>query len=168
MAQNRLAVGLRSHCHSVHSALPDLLHTEIKGCGRSFTSYSDSKALKLTKKPTLPSAGQPLTGWPLTGTGKSLQWPNLATPFSAAALRRSPRWTGLPGACTAPQGLRKAQGKPALLEDHYRKQLQTTINIISFHGKPHTKNLRERDQGSHPDNQHVLLQVCLSNLKMGI
>lgn len=48
VAQNRLAVGLRFYCHSFHSALPDLPHTEIKGCGRSFTLYPDSKALRWT------------------------------------------------------------------------------------------------------------------------
>lgn len=57
-------VGLRSSCHSIHSALPGLPHTEIKGCGSSFTLYPDSKAVRWTKKPTLPSAGQPLTGRP--------------------------------------------------------------------------------------------------------
>lgn len=36
-------MGLRSYCHSIHSELPDLPHTEIKGCGRSFTLYPDSK-----------------------------------------------------------------------------------------------------------------------------
>lgn len=147
VAQTRL----RSHCHSKHSALPDPPQPEIKGWGRSFTLYPDSKALRWTKKPTLPSSAQPLTG-----TGKSLQWPNPATPGSAAALGRSSLCTGLTGACTAPRGSRRAQGKPALLKDYCLKKLQKATDITTCHRKPHTINLREREQGSHPDNQHIL------------
>lgn len=36
------------------------------------------------------------------------------------------------------------------------RSLQKATNITLFHGKPHTKNLRERDMGWHPDNQHIL------------
>lgn len=43
VAQNRLWGSDLTATAFIHSALPDLPQTEIKGCGRSFTLYPDSK-----------------------------------------------------------------------------------------------------------------------------
>lgn len=135
-------VGLSPYCHSIHSALPDLPHTEIKGCGRSFTLSPESRLWDEQRSPhcllhVSPSLGGPDRHWEFFA---------MATPSSAAALGRSSPWTGLTGACTAPWGPRKAQGKQLCWKittsKNYKKQQILPRFMENFIQKTLEKKIR--------------------------
>lgn len=106
-----------------------------------------------------PSLGGPSQALGILCHGQTLPPHPLLLHWGGAPLDRAPRST------TEPQ---ESSGEASSSE---RSLPQITLKsnkycLISW--KTSYKKLRERDQGSHPDNQHIVLQICLRNLKMKI